>query len=66
LKRGIRASFTSDALYKWNIDGLYEHEILNVLHEMTMVANIYKQDNRSDHQIANCIITGFTSQLKGW
>jgi hypothetical protein len=53
-------------LYEWNIDGLSEYELLNVLHEMMMVANVYKDANRSDHQVANSLITGFTGQLKGW
>ena len=31
-----------------------------------MVSNVYKSNNKTDHQIANIIITGFTGQLKGW
>jgi hypothetical protein len=31
-----------------------------------MVANVYKCANRSDHQVASSLITGFTGQLKGW
>ena len=31
-----------------------------------MVSNIYKSNNKTDHQIANIIITSFTGQLKGW
>jgi hypothetical protein len=54
------------ALYEWNIDSLLEYEILNVLHEMMIVANVYKCVNRSDHQVASSLITGFTGQLKGW
>ena len=33
---------------------------------MLMVSNIYKSNNKTDYQIANIIITGFTGQLKGW
>jgi len=51
IKLGIRAAYTADVLYEWNIDGLSEYEILNVLHEMMMVANVYKCANRSDHQV---------------
>ena len=43
-----------------------QYEILNELHKMLMVSNIYKGNNKTDHQIANIIITGFTGQLKGW
>jgi hypothetical protein len=41
-------------------------EILNELHEMPIVSNVYKSNNKTDHQIAHIIITGFTGQLKGW
>ena len=43
-----------------------QYEILNELHEMLMVSNVYKSNNKTDHQIANIIIIGFTGQLKGW
>jgi hypothetical protein len=63
---GIQAAYTPDTLYEWNIDGLSECEILNVLHEMLMVSNVYKTIGRTDHYVANCLVTGFTGQLKGW
>jgi hypothetical protein len=59
---GIRVAYTADALYEWNIDGLSkyeilnglsEYEILNILHEIMILANVYKDDNRSYHQVAN-------------
>lgn len=62
----IRAAYTPDALYEWNIDGLSEYEILNILYEMMMVTNVYKAVNRTDHQVANSLIIGFTGQLKEW
>ena len=43
-----------------------QYEILNELHEMLMVSNVYKSNNKTDHQIAHIIITSFTSQLKRW
>jgi len=39
---------------------------LNVLHEMMMVANVYKAVNKKDHQVVNSLIICFTRQLKGW
>jgi hypothetical protein len=57
---GIRAAYTADALYEWNVDGLSEYEILNVLHEMMMVANVYKGVKRSNHQVATSLIKSFT------
>ena len=44
-----------------------EYNILNTLHQMTMVSNVYKtQSQTSDHAIANLLVAGFSGQLKGW
>jgi hypothetical protein len=44
---------------------MIEYEIINKLNEMIMFSNVYKTDRkRTDHQIANCLVTGFTDQLK--
>ena len=51
-------------IYIYNIEGMSQYEILNELHEMLMVPNVYKNNNNTNHQIVNVIITGFTSQLK--
>jgi hypothetical protein len=61
----VRNSYNAESLYEWNIDGMSQYEILNELHEMLMVSNVYKSNNKTDHQIAHIIITGFTGQLKG-
>jgi len=53
---GIRTVYTTDVL---NIDDLSEYEILNILYEIMMIANVYKDANRSDHQVANSLITYF-------
>ncbi|KAL4628609.1 hypothetical protein ACB092_05G252200 [Castanea dentata] len=53
-------------IYEWNIDGMSECEIINLLHEMTLLTNVYKNHGKHDHQIAHLIVTGFTGQLKGW
>ena len=55
-----------DLIYEWNIDRMSEYEIINLLHEMTLLTNVYKNHGKLDHQIAHLIVTGFTSQLKGW
>ena len=62
----VRNAYNAESLYEWNIDGMSQYEILNELHEMLMVSNVYKSNNKTDHQIANIIITSFTGQLKGW
>ena len=44
-----------------------EYNILNTLHQMTMVSNVYKtQSQTPDHAIANLLVAGFSGQLKGW
>jgi hypothetical protein len=62
----VRNAYNAESLYEWNIDGMSQYEILNELHEMLMVSNVYTGNNKTDHQIASIIITGFTGQLKGW
>jgi hypothetical protein len=52
----IRVVYTPSALYEWNIDGLSKSEILNVLHEMLMVSNVYKTAGKSDHLVANYLL----------
>ena len=62
-----QASYTSDTIYEWNIDGMTEYNILTKLQEMTMVSIVYKLNNRLlDHVVAQTIVAGFTGQLKGW
>ena len=62
-----QASYTSDTIYEWNIDGMTEYNILTKLQEMTMVSTAYKLNNRlPDHAVAQTIVAGFTGQLKGW
>ena len=43
-----------------------EYEIINLLHEMTLLTNVYKNHGKQDHQIAHLIVTDFIGQLKGW
>ena len=52
-------------IYEWNIDGLSEHEIINVLRQMTMAATAYLTDN-DDHNAAQLLIYGFSRTLKSW
>ena len=62
----VNSSYSLDLIYEWNIDGMLEYEIINLLCEMTLLTNVYKNHGKLDHQIAHLIVTGFTSQLKGW
>jgi hypothetical protein len=44
-----------------------EYNILNTLQQMTMAAKAYKtQTGTPDKAIAELLIAGFSSQLKGW
>jgi hypothetical protein len=45
-------AYNAESLYEWNIDGMSQYEILNELPEMLMVSNVYKSNNKTDHQIA--------------
>ena len=53
--------------YEWNIDGMSEHQIINLLHEMMMVANAYRiKTSNSDLYTIGTLVIGFTGLLKGW
>ena len=61
------ASYDDSSFYEWNIDGMSEHQIINLLHEMMMVANAYRiKTSNSDFHVASALVIGFTSLLKGW
>ena len=63
----VQSKYKSATLYEWNIDSMSEHQILNLLQQMTMAANAYKtQTNTSDRAIAEFLTAGFSGQLKGW
>ena len=39
-----------------------EYEVLNLLHEMTLLMNISKNNENVDHQISHLIVIGFIGQ----
>ncbi|KAH9697601.1 hypothetical protein KPL71_023672 [Citrus sinensis] len=62
-----QSRFNASSVYEWNIDGMSEYNILELLQQMTMAANAYKtQQGTSDKAIAEILIAGFTGLLKGW
>nr|KJB80550.1 hypothetical protein B456_013G103100 [Gossypium raimondii] len=69
-KHVFQNKYIVNTIYEWNIDGMSEYNILSLLQQMTMISNVYKTQNQnrltSDHAIANLLVVGFTSQLKGW
>ncbi|KAG5233040.1 polyprotein [Salix suchowensis] len=59
--------YNVSSLYKRNIDGMSEYNILNTLQQMTMAVNAYKtQTGTPDRAIVELLIAGFSGQLKGW
>ena len=64
-KQLIQNHYTNDAIYSWNIDGLSEHEIFVVLHQMQMATTAYLTDG-DDHNVVRLILVGFTKTLKFW
>ncbi|KAL0008661.1 hypothetical protein SO802_010163 [Lithocarpus litseifolius] len=67
-ERNVSNQFTvtSGKLYKWNIDGLSEHEILNKIQHLTMVANNYLDEGRPHTEAIELIVLGFTGKLLQW
>ena len=45
----VNSSYSPDLIYEWNIDGMSEYEIINLLHEMTLLTNVYKNHGKQDH-----------------
>ena len=52
-------------IYEWNIYDISEHEIINVLRQMTMAATAYFTDN-DDHNAAQFLISRFFGTLRSW
>ena len=57
--------YSNDFIYDWNIDGLSEHEILNVLRQISMASTAYLSDG-VDHIVVQLIIAGFSGTLRYW
>ena len=61
------ASYDGCSFYEWNIDEMSEHQIINLLHEMMMIANAYRiKTSNFDFHAISILVIGFTSLLKGW
>ena len=60
-------SVSTVKLYEWNIDGLFEQEIINKMSHMSMVGIAYQNNHDLDQpEIVNLLVTGFSSTLRGW
>ncbi|KAG8644064.1 hypothetical protein MANES_11G096250v8 [Manihot esculenta] len=54
------------SIIEWNIDGLSDYQIKNVLQYMTMHATACRSKGNDDPAAARALIAGFSGQLKGW
>ena len=61
----LRSVYNNKSIYEWNIDGISEHEILDIVQEMLMTSTTYSTNN-DDHTIIQYLIAGFISQHRGW
>ena len=62
----IQSKYDGDDIYEWNIDGINDHQVLNILQEMIMASTTYKSRGNTDHSICAHLTVGFIGQLKGW
>jgi hypothetical protein len=54
-------------LYEWNIDGLFEQELMNKMNHMSMVANAYITNQSLSHsEIVDLLTTGFSGTRWNW
>ena len=61
----LAATYDSSSFYEWNIDGMSEHQIINLLHEMMMAANAYRiKTSNSDFHVVGALVIGFIGLLK--
>jgi hypothetical protein len=58
-------SVSTDKLYEWNIDGLFEQELMNTMNHMSMDANAYDTNQNLIHsEIVDPLTTRFSRTLK--
>jgi hypothetical protein len=62
----FQTSYSGKSIYEWNIDGLNDKQIIDMIHRMIMYSTVCKQQQNSDSSIASYITTGFVGQLRGW
>ena len=53
-------SVSANKFYEWNIDGLFEQEIINKMAHMSMVSIAYQNNHDLDQpEIVNLLVTSF-------
>ena len=58
--------FQGNILYEWNIDGLSEYQIVNIMQHMLVYSNACHIHQWSQEHSVLAITVGFTGQLNGW
>ena len=60
-------SYDGSCFYEWNIDGMSEHQIINLLYEMMITVNTYRiKTSNSDFHVIGALVIGFIGLLKDW
>ncbi|KAF6136259.1 hypothetical protein GIB67_042744 [Kingdonia uniflora] len=59
-------SYNERTIYEWNIDGLSEYQIYEIIHKILMYACICKTVGNEDDNVAKFFANGFTGAIKGW
>lgn len=55
---------TQLSLYVWNINGVLEFQVVDILNKMLMAACAYETLGLTDHDAPKIIVIGFTGALK--
>ncbi|KAL2513261.1 putative reverse transcriptase domain [Abeliophyllum distichum] len=64
--RSPQKSFSGLEVIAWDIDGMTEHQIMQVISEMSMASSAYSAKGNTDKEVAVNIYNGFSGQLKNW
>ncbi|KAL2498553.1 polyprotein [Abeliophyllum distichum] len=59
-------TFSGLEVIAWNIDGMTEHQIMQVIAEMSMASSAYLAKGNTDQEASINIMNGFSGQLKNW
>ncbi|KAL2517422.1 Uncharacterized protein Adt_13669 [Abeliophyllum distichum] len=64
--RPPQKSFSGLEVIVWDIDGMTEHQIMQVISEMSMASSAYSAKGNNDKEATVNIYNGFSGQLKNW
>ncbi|KAL2526307.1 Uncharacterized protein Adt_11361 [Abeliophyllum distichum] len=64
--RPPQKSFSGLEVIVWDIDGMTEHQIMQVISDMSMASSAYSAKGNTDKEAAVNIYNSFSGQLKKW